>query len=188
MIDFTYALVDSASRRWLNGTRRCASQRRYTTTRIGATTATTSPHSRHGRRSVGKPRRAARAERGFGVVLSGSTTGGTSRRVSPVLTVIDSSGTRTSPGTLPTAPRDLRSGPDGRRGARGRPGGVTVSALRPGVRRAIVVALVLVVLGFFAYAIVDAWNATGGELPSVARLVAAVALWMVGLVCGGYAW
>lgn len=63
-----------------------------------------------------------------------------------------------------------------------------MSALRPGVRRAIVVALVLVVLGFFAYAIVDAWNATGGELPSVARLVAAVALWMVGLVCGGYAW
>ncbi len=47
---------------------------------------------------------------------------------------------------------------------------------------------VVVVLAFFVYAIVDAWNATGGELPSVARLAAAVALWAVGLVCGGYAW
>jgi uncharacterized membrane protein YbhN (UPF0104 family) len=52
----------------------------------------------------------------------------------------------------------------------------------------VIVALVLVVLGFFVYAIVDAWRATDGELPSIARLVAAVALWMVGLVAGAYAW
>lgn len=45
-----------------------------------------------------------------------------------------------------------------------------------------------VVVAFFAYALVDAWDATDGELPSVARLAAAIGLWMVGLVCAGYAW
>lgn len=56
------------------------------------------------------------------------------------------------------------------------------------VRRVVVVVFVALVLAFFAYAIVDAWNATDGELPSVARLGAAVGLWAVGLVCGGFAW
>jgi len=63
-----------------------------------------------------------------------------------------------------------------------------VSVSRRTWRRAAVVVLIVVVLAFFVYAVVDAWNATDGELPSVARLVAAVALWMVGLVAGAYAW
>jgi uncharacterized membrane protein YbhN (UPF0104 family) len=63
-----------------------------------------------------------------------------------------------------------------------------VTSRRPAIRRAAVAVLVLVVLAFFAYAVVDAWDATGGVLPSVARFAVAVGLWAVGLVCGSYAW
>lgn len=56
------------------------------------------------------------------------------------------------------------------------------------LRRVVVLIAIAVVVGFFAYALVDAWDATDGEFPSVARLAAAIGLWMVGLVCAGYAW
>ena len=58
----------------------------------------------------------------------------------------------------------------------------------PTVRRVGTIVLIVVVLAFFAYAVVDAWDATHGELPSIWRIVAAVGLWMVGLVCAGLAW
>lgn len=56
------------------------------------------------------------------------------------------------------------------------------------VRRVGTIALIVVVLAFFTYAVVDAWNATDGELPSVARIGVAVGLWMAGLLCAGFAW
>lgn len=54
--------------------------------------------------------------------------------------------------------------------------------------RVAVAVFVPVVLAFFVYAIVDAWNQTNGELPSVARLVGAAALIAVGSLSGAVAW
>lgn len=65
--------------------------------------------------------------------------------------------------------------------------GLSIRHRSPLIRVATAV-LIAIVLGVFVYSLVDAWNATGGELPSVGRLAAGVALWVVGLVSAGYAW
>ncbi len=59
---------------------------------------------------------------------------------------------------------------------------------RKGLIRALVAVFVALAIGFFAYTIIDAWNATNGELPSLARILAASALWIVGLIVGATAW
>jgi hypothetical protein len=47
---------------------------------------------------------------------------------------------------------------------------------------------VVAALVFFALALVDAWDATNGELPSIVRLAAATGLWCAGLIAGAYGW
>ncbi len=59
---------------------------------------------------------------------------------------------------------------------------------RKGLIRVVVAVFVALAIGFFAYTIIDAWNATNGELPSLARILAAAALWTVGLIAGATAW
>jgi hypothetical protein len=64
--------------------------------------------------------------------------------------------------------------------------GVTVSRARwarLGIRIFIVVAV-----GFFAYALVDAWRSTDGALPAVWRLLAAGGIWWVGELGAAFAW
>ena len=55
-------------------------------------------------------------------------------------------------------------------------------------QRVAVTAVVVVSLVFFSIAIVKAWDATNGELPSVARLAIAGALITTGLLAAAYAW
>jgi uncharacterized membrane protein YbhN (UPF0104 family) len=59
-------------------------------------------------------------------------------------------------------------------------------------RRAVVTVLVavfvVVALGFFVYAIVNAWHQTGGEHPSVLHVAGAAVLYTVGLIAAAYAW
>jgi glycosyltransferase 2 family protein len=56
------------------------------------------------------------------------------------------------------------------------------------LRRVVITLFVLLVLVFFGIALVNAWNSTGGELPSVPRLLLAGALWSIGLLAGAFAW
>jgi glycosyltransferase 2 family protein len=59
---------------------------------------------------------------------------------------------------------------------------------RPVLKRVLTAAFVALALAFFAVALIDAWHATGGELPSVPRLVLAGLLQAVGLFAAAYAW
>ena len=63
-----------------------------------------------------------------------------------------------------------------------------MSPRRKVLLRAGIAAFVVLAVGFFAYTIIDAWNATNGELPSVPRLAGAAALWAGGLTAGAFAW
>jgi uncharacterized membrane protein YbhN (UPF0104 family) len=63
-----------------------------------------------------------------------------------------------------------------------------VSPRRTRILRVVVSIFVVLTIGFFVYAIVDAWNATNGELPTLGRVLAASALWVVGLIAGAIAW
>lgn len=47
---------------------------------------------------------------------------------------------------------------------------------------------VVAALAFFGYALVDAWDRTDGELPSLGRLAGAAGVWLMGLACGAIAW
>ena len=58
----------------------------------------------------------------------------------------------------------------------------------PRLRRLAIALFVAAALVFFALALIDAWNATDGELPSVARLLIAGALASCGLIAGAIAW
>ena len=49
-------------------------------------------------------------------------------------------------------------------------------------------AFIAVVLVFFGLAIVNAWNATNGQLPSLGRLAVASVLWGAGILAAAYAW
>lgn len=59
---------------------------------------------------------------------------------------------------------------------------------RKALLRVGVAVFVLLAIGFFVYTIIDAWNATEGELPSIPRMLAAAALWGCGLIAGAFAW
>jgi hypothetical protein len=59
---------------------------------------------------------------------------------------------------------------------------------RKSVLRVVVGVFLVLAVGFFVYTLTDAWNATNGELPSVPRVLAAAALWVVGLLAGAFAW
>jgi glycosyltransferase 2 family protein len=63
-----------------------------------------------------------------------------------------------------------------------------VSPTRKGLLRVVVGVFVALAIGFFAYTMIDAWNATNGELPSLARILIAAGLWTVGLIAGAAAW
>jgi uncharacterized membrane protein YbhN (UPF0104 family) len=43
-------------------------------------------------------------------------------------------------------------------------------------------------MGFFVYALLDAWNQTNGDLPSIPRLLVASACVAIGTLCGATAW
>ena len=63
-----------------------------------------------------------------------------------------------------------------------------VSRRRTAFLRIGIAVFLALTIGFFVYAIVDAWSATNGDLPSVPRLVAAAGLWACGLIVGAFAW
>ena len=54
--------------------------------------------------------------------------------------------------------------------------------------RIAVAIFVALALAFFAITLVNAWNATNGEIPSLPRFIAAGALWACGLLVGATAW
>jgi hypothetical protein len=64
---------------------------------------------------------------------------------------------------------------------------VPASSSRIALRVAVSV-FVAIVVAFFGLALVKAWQATDGELPSVWRILATAGLWTVGLLALAYAW
>jgi hypothetical protein len=56
------------------------------------------------------------------------------------------------------------------------------------MKRVAIGLFMLATLGFFAYALVDAWTSTSGEMPSVARLAIAGILVCAGLLVSAFAW
>jgi hypothetical protein len=63
-----------------------------------------------------------------------------------------------------------------------------VNARRKALLRVGVAAFVALAIGFFVYTVVDAWNATNGDLPSLPRVLGAAGLWVFGLLAGAFAW
>jgi uncharacterized membrane protein YbhN (UPF0104 family) len=63
-----------------------------------------------------------------------------------------------------------------------------VNTRRKAFLRVGIAIFVLLAIGFFVYTVIDAWNATNGELPSVPRIAAAAGLWTLGLLAGAFAW
>jgi hypothetical protein len=61
-------------------------------------------------------------------------------------------------------------------------------SLRAVVIRVGIAMFVVLAIAFFAFALVKAWNDTNGELPGIGYIAATVALTLVSLVAGAYAW
>src|SRR5262249_10294509 len=68
------------------------------------------------------------------------------------------------------------------------PGSYIVQMTRRAGARIPIFAFIVVVLAFFVLAIVNAWNATDGQLPSLGRLTVAGLLWGAGLLAAAYGW
>src|SRR5258708_1107280 len=76
-------------------------------------------------------------------------------------------------------------GPSWEAGLRFRP---TMVSARTTLARTAITIFVLLVIGFFVFALAEAWNATNGAVPSVPRLAAAAGLFAAGLLVGAFAW
>ena len=59
---------------------------------------------------------------------------------------------------------------------------------RRSLRRLAIGCFVVIAIAFFALALVDAWDATDGELPSVPRFAASLVLACIGLLSAAFAW
>jgi hypothetical protein len=59
---------------------------------------------------------------------------------------------------------------------------------RAAILRIAIAGFVVAAIGFFAFALVKAWNDTNGELPGIGYILTAAALTLVSLLAGAYAW